>query len=116
VIDGSFDGPGGFPSLLPFNFCGQVVQTPCQAVALLSLGGGGLNAFKRQAVAALFNCGDFGCPANIQSLIQQGSAACANGTPFNFDGAASQLDTYNGSGDNIDPPNFHPPSASHPCR
>jgi hypothetical protein len=111
VIDGSFDGPGGVPSLLPLQFCGQTITMPCAAVAFLSQRGGALNAFQRQGMAALLNCSEFGCPPNILQVIQAGSSACATGSAtFDFGAAASTLDSFNGSGDNLNLP-FQPPSA-----
>jgi archaellum component FlaG (FlaF/FlaG flagellin family) len=110
VIDGSFDGPGGFPSLLPLNFCGEDIVESCDAVAFLSTGGGGINCFKRQAMGALLNCEAFGCPDEIASLIMTGSDACGNGTAFSFDAACSVLDAYNNFGDDLDLP-FESPSA-----
>jgi len=111
VIDGSFDGPDGFSSLLPQEFCGETVDQVCDAVELLSSRGGGINNFKRQAMAALLNCEAFGCPSNISDLIAEGSAACA-GVPngFDFGAAGATLDEYNNSGDDLDLP-FQSPRA-----
>jgi hypothetical protein len=110
VIDGSFDGPGGFPGLLPLNFCGEYIVEPCDAVAFLSTDGGGINNFKRQGMAALLNCQAFGCPGDIFNLIADGSNACASGDMFDFDTAGFVLDVFNNSGDDLDLPFQSPPA------
>jgi hypothetical protein len=110
VIDGSFDGDGGFPSLLPLSFCGESILEACDAVEFLSLGGGDLDNFKRQGMAALLNCQAFGCSSEIANLIQAGSEACGTSTAFDFGDAGYILDTFNMSGDEEDLP-FDSPSA-----
>jgi hypothetical protein len=111
VIDGSIDGGGGVPSLLPFTFCGQVVDQACEAVALMRRRGGGVNAFSRHAVAAILNCRAFGnCPATVMQLVNDGSAACAAGASFGFGAAADVLAAFNQSGDDLALP-FNPGKA-----
>ena len=110
VIDGSFDGPGGFPSLLPQEFCGEPIVEACDAVAFLSTGGGGINCFKRQGMAALLNCQAFGCPGDTLDLIEAASDACGTGADFDFGDACDALDYYNESGDDLDLP-FQSPKA-----
>jgi hypothetical protein len=112
VIDGSFDGPGGQPSLLPFEFCGKKIDSACDAVAFLSCKGGGLNNFKRQGMAAMLNCLAFNsCPAEIAELIAEGSAACASHSKkYPFGEVAEVLDAFNNSGSEVPLP-FDPPSA-----
>jgi hypothetical protein len=110
VIDGTFDGPGGFPSLLPLEFCGEAIEEPCDAVAFLRTGGGGIKCVKRQGMAALLNCQAFGCPGDILDLIMAASEACANGGMFDFNYACDALDEYNESGDDLDLP-FKSPRA-----
>jgi len=115
VIDGSFDGDGGFESLLPLNFCGEEIAVACDAVKFLSQGGGGINNFKRQGMAALLNCEAFGCSSEISTLIADGSAACGAGTSFDFGGAGSTLDEFNNSGDDLALPFDSPSAQPHAC-
>jgi hypothetical protein len=110
VIDGSFDGPGGFPSLLPQEFCGEAIVEACDAVEYLKTGGGGIDCFKRQGMAALLNCQAFGCPADTLDLIEAASEACGAGAEFDFGDACYALDDYNESGDDLDLP-FQSPKA-----
>jgi hypothetical protein len=93
--------PSATNQFLPFQFCGQTVDQVCEAVTLLSLKGGGINNFKRQAVGATLNCAAFGCPAYVSDLVKAGSDACAAGTSFPYDSAGSVLDTFNNSGDKL---------------
>lgn len=88
-------------SLLPLSFCGRTVTQVCDAIGLLSAQGGGLNAFTRHAVSASLNCAAFGCSDEIADLIADGNAACATGAAFDFGGAASILDEFNNSGDDV---------------
>jgi hypothetical protein len=116
VIDGSFDGPNGFPSLLPLVFCGDDIVEACDAVRFLRTRGGGIRNFKRQGMAALLNCEAFGCFSDISELIQEGSAACATGADFDFGAAAEILDAFNNSGDDLDLPFQSPPALPRFCR
>jgi hypothetical protein len=115
VIDGSFDGPDDFPSLLPLNFCGEDIPEPCDAVKFLRSRGGGIKCFKRQGMAALLNCQAFGCPDGIYDLIMAGSEACAAGDGFDFKAACSDLDDYNESGDDFELPFKSPPAQPKLC-
>jgi len=55
----------------------------------------------RQWLAAKLNCAAFGCPSTIQTLLTDASAAYAAGNISAMLSFASQLDTYNNSGDTI---------------
>jgi hypothetical protein len=110
VIDGSFDGPGGQPSLLPLTFCGKDIEEPCDAVKFLSKGGGGKKKFKRQGMAALLNCTAFGCPSEISDLIAEASAACGNKEDYRYGRAGGILGDFNESNDDYPLP-FKSPSA-----
>lgn len=102
--------PGAIANFLPFEFCGETISDPCDAVALLDTGGGGLNQFIRHGVAAYLNCAAWGCSDTIADLIAAGSEACADGdAEFNYGGAGTLLDIFNNSGDNLgqNPPGFN---------
>jgi hypothetical protein len=106
---------GGFQSLLPLTFCGQDILEPCDAISFLRTGGGGINCFKRQGMAALLNCQAFNCPNDIFDLITDGSAACAGADAYDFDQACGDLDDYNNSGDDLDLPFKSPRALPHYC-
>lgn len=93
--------PAATAQFLPVEFCGEAVTDVCAAVALLGANGGGLDAFKRHATAAQLNCAAFGCPADVQAVIDAGNAACDGGGAFGFGAAADELDFYNNSGDDL---------------
>lgn len=96
--------PDATKMFLPFAdpFCGEQIDEHCDAYAFLSLGGGGLNNFKRQAMAALFNCAAWGCSDDVADLIQAGSDACAANDPsFDYGNAGEVLDIFNNSGDDL---------------
>ena len=62
-------------------------------------------------MAALLNCEAFGCSPEIQTLIMNGSDACAAGSSsYDFGTAGETLDKFNNSGDNLELP-FQSPSA-----
>jgi hypothetical protein len=115
VIDGSFDGAGGQPSLLPLSFCGETIDTSCKAVNYLSKRGGGLNKFKRQGMAALLNCTAFGCPDDIRDLIIEGSNACGASARYSYGSAGGILGTFNESNDDISLPFQSPSALPHYC-
>ena len=110
VIDGSFDGAGGQPSLLPLRFCGEAITEPCDAVEYLRMGGGGKKKFMRQGMAALLNCTAFDCPNRIRRVIREGSDACATGADYRYGRAGSILGTFNEANDDLPLP-FQSPSA-----
>ena len=110
VIDGSFDGAGGQPSLLPLRFCGEAISEPCDAVEYLRKGGGGKKKFMRQGMAALLNCTAFDCPNRIRRVIREGSDACATGADYRYGRAGSILGTFNEANDDLPLP-FQSPSA-----
>jgi len=58
----------------------------------LNLGGGGINALTRQAVAAYLNSLNVNYPLSTQQVVDAVNAAYASG---NYNTLASQLDTYN---------------------
>ena len=95
--------PDATKMFLPLGeFCGEQIDEHCDAYDFLSLGGGGLNNFKRQAVAALFNCAAWGCTDAVADLIQAGSDACAANDPsFDYGNAGEVLDIFNNSGDDL---------------
>ncbi len=90
--------PGAISPHLGFEFCGEVVNDECSAVALLSSNGGGLKAFTRHGVAAYLNCQEYGCDSTLLDLVTQGSDACEAGTPFDYKKAANTLAAFNESG------------------
>ncbi len=55
----------------------------------------------QQLVAAKLNCANFGCSAAIQTQISNADSVYATGTAAQILAAASQLDTYNNSGDTL---------------
>jgi len=95
--------PKATKKFLPLgDFCGVAIDEHCDAYEFLSLGGGGINNFKRQAVGALFNCAAWGCSDDIADLIADGSEACAEGNgSFDYGNAGEVLDIFNNSGDDL---------------
>ncbi len=87
---------------LPIDFCGVTVTEHCEAYSFLSLGGGKLDNFKRQGMAAALNCVAWGCSPEVQTLIDEGSAACAAGDEtFDYGTSGTKLDVFNNSGDDL---------------
>ena len=114
VIDGSFDGRGGEPSLVrpPLAFCGKTIDSACDALVFLKKKGGGLNQFKSQGMAALLNCTAFGCPDRVRNILanERLGAACARGANRDWGHYAGALDRFNNSNDDI-PLDFRSPRA-----
>ena len=117
VIDGSFDGSGGEPSLVspPLAFCGDVINDACSALKFLQKKGGDLNQFMSQGMAALLNCTAFGCKDKVVDLIEANNSACDSGDETGAGGKswsriAGKLERFNQSNDDLDLP-FKSPSA-----
>ena len=117
VIDGSFDGSGGEPSLVnpPLAFCGDVIDDACSALKFLQKKGGGLHQFMSQGMAALLNCTAFGCPDKVVDLIEANNSACDSGDETGAGGKswsriARKLERFNQRNDDLDLP-FKSPSA-----
>jgi hypothetical protein len=108
--------PDAIAQFLPLEFCGETIDDVCDAVELLSLRGGGLENFTRQAVAAELNCSAFDCPADVMDLISEGSAACEAGGEFPFGAGGTVLDTYNNSGDELEDDLDAGPADPHFCQ
>lgn len=112
VITGTFDGSSGAGSLLPIDLCGAKIKNVCEAVVVMSLPGGGILQFAREAVAATLNCRAFkNCTPEVLDVIKAGSDACARGNRrFNYGAAGVALAHYNGSGASLPLP-FNPGKA-----